>query len=228
MKLLTMLMLVAPAWATVLFSDDFEDGDAAGWMQYPGPSYYVLDGWYCFSQATPDQAIAASLNGDNGGGMSVADCSFRARSIPVDGEFGLLIRFSIFYFHGYAVVFMPDYGGAALVRIDGLASEPVPLAVAPVALTPGQPYWIRLEAAGQLLGAKIWQGTPEDEPVSWLLLADDGSYLTAGSIGLLAMDVDSGGTAVVNSSFDDVEVSDDLTLDLDATTWAGIKAGAGL
>lgn len=222
---LLFLAFASPVGAGVLFSDDFSDGDADGWMTYPGASYAVEDGWYCFAQSAPEQALAASLNGDNGGGMSVADCSLRARAMPFLGQFGLMIRFSIFYFHGYAVVFMPEYGMAALVRIDGLAQDPVPLALAPVSVTAGQSYWIRLEAAGALLGVKMWQGTTEDEPGSWLLLANDNSYLTPGSIGLLAMDADSGGTAVLDAHFDDIVVTDDLTLDLSSSTWAGIKAG---
>lgn len=228
MRYLLLLALAAPAWATVLFADDFADGDASGWMQLPGATYTVEAGMYRFTYTAAGEAIAASLNGDSGGGMSVPDCSIRAQCIPAEGQFGLMIRFSIFYFHGYAVIFSPDYDWAALVRIDGLYSDPVPIAMAPVALTAGQQYWMRLEASGSLLGARIWQGSPGDEPGTWLLLANDGSYLDAGSIGLLAMDADTAGTAVVDASFDDVEVVDDLTLDLDASTWARIKTEAGL
>jgi hypothetical protein len=229
MRLLLMIALAAPACAGVLFSDDFEDGDAEGWMEYPGGAdYSVQGGWYVFAQSAPDQALAASLNGDDAGGMSVADCSLRAQADPDAGQFGLMIRFSIFYFHGYALMFIPEAGVAVIARIDGLASDPVPLAFTPVTIPAGEPSWMRFEAAGPLLGAKIWQGEVGDEPAEWLLIAEDGSYPLPGSIGLLALDADSGGTATIDVGFDDVEVTDDLTLDLSSCTWGRIKAGAGL
>lgn len=48
-----LVALVATAAADVIFSEDFEDGNADGWYDDPGVTYEVIDGEYCFSGDNP-------------------------------------------------------------------------------------------------------------------------------------------------------------------------------
>lgn len=221
------LLLTVPfavARAGVLFSDDFDDGDADGWTELPGDvSYQVADGWYEFSGSAPEEVMGASLNGDLDGSMSVQDYSSRARVTGTEGDPCLLARFSPFTFRGYVLLCSMDYNMAVLARIDGPASDPVPLAFTYCPLEQGQEYWIRFEVGGSLLGAKIWTGTVGDEPSNWLVLADDAAYTQPGTMGLVSMDANTGGTARIDCRFDDVVVTDELSLGLESGTWASIK-----
>jgi hypothetical protein len=212
----------------VLLSDDFSDGSADGWTEYPsGMSYSVVDGWYVFSGSMPEQALAASLNGDEGGGMSVPDYSLRVRLEAAEGEPGALARFSPFEFTGYAVILLASLNLVSIARLDGLSSDPVPIAIAYSDLEYGQQYWLRFELSGNLLGARVWTGDPGDEPTDWLVTAVDGSYSSPGAIGLMGISDEPGGTAALDVAFDEVEVVDDLTLPLESSSWASIKASAG-
>ena len=219
------LALPCPSPAEVLFSDDFDDGAADGWFELPtGATYEVTDGWYHFLMDAPDDAVAGSSSGDQSGSMSVPDYSLRAALIIDAGLGGLATRFTGISWQGYIVALEPEMDMAAIIRCDGFSVEPTALAILPITIELGQVYWVRFEVSGDLLGAKIWQGTVEDEPSEWMLLAQDGTYSSPGSIGLGALDSAEGGTASLDCSFDEVAVTDELSLELDPVTWAEIKA----
>ncbi|MBN1433834.1 hypothetical protein JW921_03685 [Candidatus Fermentibacterales bacterium] len=218
--------LLAPAAPSgdVLFFDDFSDGVADGWFELPlGAVYTVENGWYCFDHTAPDEAVAGASNGDQGGSMSVADYSMRVTVIPRAGFVGLAVRFTGILWQGYMLAIDPETDMAAIIRFDGFTADPTILSGVPHSLEYGQQYWLRFEVSGQLLGGKIWQGSPEDEPSSWLLLAQDSSYQSPGAIGLGAMDIEEGSTAVLDADFDEVEVTDDISLSLTQSTWARVK-----
>ncbi len=225
--LLPVLFLVIGVGADVLFQDDFEDGYADGWTELPssGVDYEVLDGWYRVSGSFPEQVLGASLNGDQGGSMSTADYSILVHVEETEGDFGLLARFSPFTYTGYVAYLNPVYDIAVLARLDGPSSEPEPLGVMYYDTQPGVPYWLRFEISGSLAGVRIWTGSVGDEPGDWLLTAVDATWQQAGAVGLYAVDSQSGGTAEIDTRFDDVTVTDDVTLELDSVTWASLKAG---
>ncbi|MCK4807216.1 MAG: hypothetical protein KAT09_06200, partial [Candidatus Aegiribacteria sp.] len=85
-------------------------------------------------------------------------------------------------------------------------------------------YWMRFEIRDNLLGGKVWTGTPEDEPSEWIVQATDNSVSAPGSIVLFCQAPMEGDRISMSAMFDDVEVSDDLTLELHAGTWASIKS----
>ncbi len=216
----------APASCEVLLSDDFEDGNADGWVELPssGVSYSVEDGMYRFSGTWTDEILAASLNGDEAGSMSTPDYSTTARLVCTDGDFGLIARFSPFTFTGYVVYFSVDFNIVVIARIEGPSSDPVPIGMMYYDIQPGTEYRVRFEASGPMLGAKIWIGDPGDEPTNWLVSVSDSSYSQAGAMGLCALATNTGGAASIDTSFDDVVVVSDVTLGLEAETWGGAKA----
>lgn len=83
---------------------------------------------------------------------------------------------------------------------------------------------MRVEISGSMIGGRVWQGSPGDEPDEWLITAEDSSLTSPGSICLYAHDMEPEGTATVHNDYDNIEVSDDVTLALESLTWAGIKA----
>lgn len=225
--LLVLLAGFAPAFCEVLLSDDFDDGNADGWAELPSPgvSYSVEEGMYRFSGTWPDEILAASLNGDEAGSMSTPDYSTTARLTCIEGDFGLIARFSPFAFTGYVVYFSVDYNMVVIARIDGPSSEPVPIGMMYYDIQPDTEYRVRFEVSGEMLGTKIWIGDPGDEPTNWLVMTSDSTYPQAGAMGLCALDSNTGGAAWIDTSFDDVVVTSDVTLGLEAGTWGGIKAG---
>ncbi|NLP05116.1 hypothetical protein GX411_04115 [Candidatus Fermentibacteria bacterium] len=225
--LLVLIAAVFPACCEVLLSDDFDDGNADGWTELPSPgvSYTVEDGMYRLHGTWPDEILAASLNGDEAGSMSTPDYSTTVRVTAADGGFGLIARFSPFAFTGYVAYFDEVYNIVVIARIDGPSSDPVPIGMMYCDILPDTEYRVRFETSGGMLGAKIWIGDPGDEPTNWLVMVNDSTYPQAGAMGLCALDTNTGGTASIDASYDDVVVTNDVTLGLEAGTWGGIKAG---
>ena len=210
--------------ADVLLSDDFEDGNPDGWTPLAtGASYFVNGGWYHMLHSEPENCTAGSYNGDQAGAMSVANYSFLTEIYPRDGQAGPVVRYDFSTGEGYWLVMNPEADGVALVKMSQ-SSPPDILATEFISLTYLEYYWMRIEVSGSLLGGKVWQGTSSDEPDEWLLTATDASIVSPGSICLYAHDMESGGTASVHNDYDNIEVSDQVTLHLDAVTWGGIKA----
>lgn len=57
-----------------------------------------------------------------------------------------------------------------------------------------------------------------------MVTASDGSVTAAGSIALFGVALDSDVMVSLSCMFDDVEVTDELSLDLNPGTWASIKS----
>lgn len=220
-SLILFITVSGMALSDILLSDDFNDGNANGWFEYPGVTYDVIDGEYCCWGAASSMGL--SYTGDIAGFMSVPDYSFRAKVRMETGFLiGLSVRFSFTAEYIYALCIGDEIGGVALVKSDGSTGEVLDLY--PMPFTYDQPYWMRFEIQDNLLGGKIWIGTPEDEPSEWMVRARDSSVSTSGSIALFCQAPMEGDRISMSAMFDDVEVSDNLTLELHAGTWASIKS----
>lgn len=211
--------------AEILFFDDFDDGNADGWTEIlSGSAYVVTSGWYCFYNTGPDDVIAASFNGDEMGSMSVENYTLRTLVKPLLAESGLMVRFSAASWQGYLCLLNPESNTVFICRFDMASSPPVVIGSTSCTMNYDEEIWVRFEVNSNLLGVKVWQGTRIEEPSTWLLVVEDSTYPDAGSIGLYAHDAESGGTATLEVDFDNVEVTDELNLVLDDTTWGEIKS----
>ena len=211
--------------AEVLVEDDFNDGDADGWLEMPtGATYEVVEGRYHFYQASTDTVYAGSVTGDLYGSMSVADYSVLA-SVEIETGLmgGLVARFDMFTGNGYLLSLLTEGGGVVSInRLDQGSATILGYALTEVSLE--QEYWVRFEAADSLLGAKVWTGDVSDEPEAWNLTVADETFSEPGSAGLFGLDTPGAKAVEMDVWFDDFLVDDVLTLDLPASTWGGIKA----
>ena len=221
--LIPMLLCIGISTGEILFSDDFEDGNADGWTELnTGATYFVSGGWYHFVHSAPDDCSAGSYSGDIGGAMSIADYSILVEVQPKEGEGGPWARLGAGALTGYWFIINPEIDVVAIVRSDG-AGPPIVLTATTMSLQYQEFYWMRFEIDGAVMGGKVWTGTPADEPATWLLLANDATYSDPGSVCLFSHDNNEGGDASLHFEWDNIEVSDDITLELPAGTWAGIK-----
>ena len=224
---ISLIVISAASFSTVLVSDDFNDGNADGWFEMPtGASYTVEDGRYCFTHTAPDTVFADSWITDIPGGMSVSDYSCRVNMKPDEGElFGIIGRGSIDLVQGYALFIMVDGADSYLgiIKVEGIG-QGQELGVMPISFSYGQEYWLRLEMNGNLIGGKYWTGTAGDEPDIWNLTATDDSYQDPGIFALVGSDTNTGGSASMDVSFDDVEITDETTLDLNSSSWGAVKS----
>ena len=223
--IISLTVITAATFSDVLISDDFNDGNADGWLELPtGASYTVNAGRYCFSQTASDTAYAVSMNSDLPGSMSVSDYTCRANAILNEGSMiGIVGRFNVILTNGYGLfIEISDPNSyLILVRIDGVGQGEL-LALVPCHFSYGQEYWLRLEMNGHLIGGKYWIGTSGDEPDIWNLTATDNIHQEPGIFALFGYD--SGDIATMDVSFDDVEITDETTLDLQSSSWAFLKA----
>ncbi|MCD4775977.1 MAG: hypothetical protein K8S15_07985 [Candidatus Aegiribacteria sp.] len=225
--ILSLIVISAASFSTVLVSDDFNDGNADGWFEFPtGASYTVEAGRYCFTHTAPDTVWADSWISDIVGGMSVSDYSCRVNLMANEGEmFGIVGRGNFTMVQGYGLLIIIDETDKYLViiKIEGIAQGQL-LGVMPVSFSYGQEYWLRLEMNGNLIGGKYWTGNAGDEPVVWNLTVTDNSYQDPGVFALFGYDSNTGGSASMDVSFDDVEITDETTLDLKSSSWAFVKS----
>ncbi|NOQ21663.1 MAG: hypothetical protein GQ565_03290 [Candidatus Aegiribacteria sp.] len=223
--IISLTVITAAAFSNVLISDDFSDGNADGWLELStGASYAVNAGRYCFSQTASDTAYALSMISDLPTSMSVSDYTCRANVIANEGSMiGIAGRFNLMPTHGYGIFIeiSDTNSNLVLVRIDGLG-QGTTLALTPCQFVYGQEYWLRLEMNGHLIGGKYWAGTSGDEPYGWTLTATDDAYQDPGIFALFGYD--SGDTATMDISFDNIEITDEIILDLQSSSWAFLKA----
>jgi hypothetical protein len=179
-----------------------------------------------FTHTAPDTVWADSWISDLVGGMSVSDYSCRVNLMANEGEmFGIVGRGNFTMVQGYGLFVRIDGTDnyLAIVKIEGIGQGQV-LGVMPVSFSYGQEYWLRLEMNGNLIGGKYWTGNAGDEPVVWNLTATDNSYQDPGVFALFGYDSNTGGSASMDVSFDDVEITDETTLDLQSSSWAFVKS----
>jgi len=214
---LLLLIISSSVFSGILFSDDFNDGNADGWSETGSASYQVITGQYCMYGNYGD--IGCSFSGDSCGMMTVADYSFRASVIPELCTFaGIFARFTV-EGHSLLLIIYPDYDLCSLYEMG-------PISVTLLdhcnhSIQNNELYWLRLEVEGSEVKGKIWAGTPEDEPIYFQLSASNVNQLEAGSIGLYCEKT--GYDAALSVYYDDAEVTDELSSGLDSRTWGIIK-----
>jgi hypothetical protein len=211
----------------VLFSDDFNDGDDLGWTHYGGAGFQVWSGiYYIHHNGTGIRGI--SWSGDAAGQMSVPDYSMTAMvDFEVGHTAGIAVRYSSagewFY-----VLLLDALNDEIVLGRAKASGAVIPLDAVSTVIYPEYDCWMRLEVTGSSLGGKVWTGSLEDEPSDWLLLASNGSQPDAGSVALMVSGPGAAGKVTWSCGFDDVTVTDEITLPLEHGTWASIKALTGI
>ena len=99
----------------------------------------------------------------------------------------------------------------------------LPLDTVSMEIPPGFHCWMRLEVSGTSLGGKVWTGTPGDEPDEWLLEAEDDTQTAPGSVALFVTGPYASGRVTWTCGFDDVSVTDEISLPMTHGTWAALK-----
>lgn len=206
--------------AEILFTDDFNDGNDDGWTHIGAASYEVTDGEY-FIYNQGDRGQGKSTNGDTSGTMSTSDYSVLCSIVIECGsEGGLFVRYGGSDQWYYRMVMKP-YSSRILLERKKDSGPTMILDQYNIGIYFDVRYWIRLQADGDSICARIWQGSAADEPDVWHLEAEDSIQQEAGCFGVFA-----GGYGKISwsSVFDDVVVSTPLEQHLSQVTWASIKA----
>ncbi len=219
----SILVLVPAVYAGILFSDDFNDGDDEGWSHFGGAGFDVSSGvYYIYSNGTGTRGI--SYSGDAGGQMSLPDYSMTAKvNFDTGNTAGIAVRYSDsgewFY-----VLLLNSLTDEVVLGRGKATGAVIPLDAVPMSIHPEFHCWMRLEISGTSLGGKVWIGSPEDEPDEWLVLADDSTQPGPGSVALFITGPYAAGDVIWTCGFDDVEVSDELTLIMASSSWGAIKS----
>ena len=224
----TLVFLTGISAADTLFEDDFEDGNADGWVEFSSVPdsavYYVDQGWYHFLNY-PADASTCALCGDvpdpDTPHMSIADYSFYCRAMSYTGttHLGFAVRMQAPFLNQQAYVLWLRYSENDFViwRQDGSVSTSLGQVGFPLAY--GETYWIRFEAVSDYFRAKVWQGDLADEPAEWQLSVSDATYSEPGSIGMVCHSYES---TEKHAAFDHVLVTG-VPYSFNPCTWAGIK-----
>ena len=150
------------------WSDDFGDNHIDGWVIYGG-------NWY-------DKGGALRLPSQRGAGMIVApaaqfaDLTMEAEIVPpINGDLGLAFRVSnpgmlLDEYQGYYVGLRAFDNQVVVGRSDYTW---VPLQFAPLELTPGEPYQVRIEARGADIRVWIGKEAPDTNTPPILQVRDD-------------------------------------------------------
>jgi len=211
-----LLIFSSMVFSDILFSDDFNDGNAEDWTEIGSASFQVISGQYHIYGSSG--CYGDSYNGDSGGIMSVADYSFRVSVIPeLCSWAGVVARHEITEY--FLLAIMPDYNLFVLYEMN--PSYPTLLDQCNFNIQNDELYWLRIEVEGGEIRGKIWTGTPEDEPFDFQLTGSHINQLNPGSIGLGCAKSET--DAALSVYYDDVEVTDELSSGQNSRTWGIIK-----
>ena len=183
----TVLGLAVPAGTqTVLFTDDFEDGNANGWTVFGGSWSVVIDGTRVYRQSS-----GSSKYRSGAGSSAWTDYSVEARVKPTswngtDRFAGLAARLQDRY-NGY-VLALRSSGRVELLRLASGSTTALATRAFPVTL--GTWYALRIDAVGTTLRGYV-NGALQ-------FTATDGTF-TTGLVG--------GATDYATASFDDFRVT---------------------
>jgi hypothetical protein len=221
MIFIAVLSYAAESYGTTYFSDDFDDGNADGWVEISMIEYEVVDGMYYFHGGYQENH-GISFNGDNLGFMSVPDYSASCRVILETGYFiGMLIRFREDVDYNLMLLLCPPEQKLRLYR--WYWSGTILLDQVSFPVNYDEEYWLRFEVEDDLFRGKAWSGDPGDEPSSWMVSTQDSSVTWPGSLGLFCVGINSRGKASLSGRFDDVTVTDPIQSILSSGTWACLK-----
>ncbi len=212
----TILILMS----SILFQDDFNDGNADGWFTVGPSTYTVLNQRYNFNGggAVND---ATSYRGDTGEFMSTSDYSMTT-DVEIDvGIFGgLMVRYSEDGLYNLMLVLSIPHQALRLYRWHWSSIELLDSYAFPVQT--GATYTVRMQCSGNTFAGRAWIQT-ESEPENWFVSATD-TVSRSGSAALFTAGLSKNPTDVSMSCFfDNVVVESPEPWALTQTTWAGIK-----
>ncbi len=206
--------------STVLFQDNFDDGNADGWFTVGPSSYLVQDGRYHFSGggAVND---ATSYRGETGEEMSTPDYSM-CTDVELDVGFsgGMMVRYSEDGLYNIMLVLSEQHQALILFRWHWSSIELMKSFSFPVQT--GITYSMRMQCSGETIAGRAWL-PGENEPEEWFVTATD-TLSRSGAAALFAAGTSKGSTDVYLSCFfDNVIVETPEPWALTQTSWAGIK-----
>lgn len=229
MKALTFLMVLAPillAQDSLLFEDNFNDGNADGWFEYAsGVTYSVTTNLrYEMTYSGTQDVFGFSYRGDNGITMSEQDYSVVFKTIAHDptSQVAVDIRYSEADWTSYALCLNFEFGSSYIVRWDS-SSDWTRISdyfYYPDGYDYEISYWVRFECIGGLLRAKIWEGGSSAEPAEWDITTTDSTYINNGCMALEVSSTDP--VTEFTAEFDNVVVTG-FPVGFENTTWGAIK-----
>ena len=210
---------------TVLFSDDFNDGNADGWfILMPEGTYFVNDSLrYQISYTGVEDVDPCVVRGDSAGlYMTTSNYSVLLEGVghsPSD-YIGVFVRGTVSH-TGYTFSLRYNYNDVCFLRHDGVGQYTF-LALQSYTVAHDEFYWIRFECDEDNLRAKVWQGTAGDEPAQWLITTIDDTYSNCGFMGFMTGRFSST-PGDSDAELDNVVVTD-LPSAFEQSTWAEIKS----
>lgn len=206
--------------STVLFQDNFNDGNADDWFTV-GPSSYSVEGnRYHFSGggAVND---ATSYRGDLGETMSSPDYSARTDvDIDVGILGGLMVRYSENGLYNMMLVLNNASQSLNLYRWYWTSIELIDSYSLPVQA--GTTYRVKFQCIGNTFSGKSWI-MEEPEPEEWFVSTTD-TLARNGSVALFAAGTSKTDDLVYLSCyFDNVVVTEPYPFSLAQSSWASIK-----
>ncbi|OPL18228.1 MAG: hypothetical protein AVO35_06910 [Candidatus Aegiribacteria sp. MLS_C] len=211
-------LLMCLIQGTVLFRDDFDDGDAEGWHEISMVNYDVVGGMYRMYGGY-EENHGISFNGDLEGCMSTPDYSVRCRMVPETGVFfGMMCRFSEDTEYRIMLVLSHQHQSLRFYRWDAAGISL--LDDAPFTVELMHEYWMRCEVRGDSFRGRAWTGGVSAEPFLWMVEMQDTLSLP-GSAALFCAGIPCDRVSM-SCRFDDVMVTD-CPAGLRQDTWAGIK-----
>ncbi|MFJ6198060.1 pectinesterase family protein [Micromonospora sp. NPDC092111] len=148
------------AFAATLFSDDFSDGDTAGWSKSGGTWSVVTDGSAALQQAKGDTDNARLFAGNTAWADYTVQARVKPLTLPADGTVALLARASSSTSY-YRLALLPG----DQVRLEAVRSgTATTLGAASRPVAAGNWYTLRIEVAGSTVrgwvdGALVATGT---------------------------------------------------------------------
>jgi hypothetical protein len=218
---MTISMMILSALLTILFQDDFDEGNADYWYTVGSASFEVVSGRFHFSGGGADND-ATAYRGDMGETMSVSDYSIAA-DVAIDvGTFGgVMVRYSQDGDYNLMLVLGLPQQALKLYRwhwsyIEELDSYPF-------AVEANVTYRVRFQCHGSTFAGKAWDPV-NNEPDEWQVSAED-TLSRNGAAALFAAGVFGKTSGVYLSCYFDntvAEASDPWSGG--SATWAAIKA----
>ncbi len=214
MKNFLFIIMLIPTFllAGVVFEDNFDEGSSASWVEWDSEYaenaiYTVTDGAYhLFNSGAGWLPAAANTYEIAGMAITSSDYSYLARVTPEDCfRAGILGRGSMSDFAGYLLVIIPPENKLVLARL--VSEGPETLDETEITLEYGETYWMRLNMNGNLIEGKVWLGDLADEPIDYMVSANDSLYMDAGQIGAFTCNFGSEEEPAVTSVYyDDIQV----------------------
>lgn len=209
-----------------LFEDDFNDGDAIGWIAiFSEGNHFVNDSLrYEISYDGMNAIDPCVVRGDSAGiYMTTNNYSVLLEGIGHDPSdyIGVYLRGTLGH-TGYGLYLRFGFDDICIMRHDGPDNYTL---IGSVGYTCSldEFYWMRFECEDNTLKGKVWQGAAGDEPGDWMIISFDNSYANYGLMGFLTGRYSST-PGSSHAQVDNVTVTGfPPSQALEQITWAGIK-----